>query len=245
MYSFMNSFMLLSVYTVLFFVTSILYISFKTFLRPKVETFLASSKITSYVNILTLLKAIPLVLAIFFAYFLRSDRSLLYMGIIIGLLFCLLGDYFIDRTFIEGMLMFAIAHIFFIISFLYVIDVHLTSFTLQDFGIMGFITLLIVIYDYFFLKYLRMLNMPDKYITPITGYTLLISLMLASSIWLAYTTTIANIVLLPIGALFFVLSDSLIALREFSSKEINYSVLSIMGSYYIAIFLISLTTLFL
>lgn len=241
----MNNFMQLTVYSVLFFVTSLVYISFKTFLKPRFEPFLSSNKIISYINVLTLLKAIPLVLAILFAYFLRSERSVLYLGIIIGLLFCLLGDYFIDRTFIEGMLMFAIAHVFFIISFLYGIDVHLTSFTLQDFGLMGFITLLIVIYDFFFLKYLRMLNIPDKYVTPITGYTILISLMLASSIWLAYTAAIAEVVILPIGALLFVSSDSLIAIREFSGKEIDYSVLKVMGTYYMAIFCISIITMFL
>ncbi len=234
---------LLFVYISLFLVTSLLYISFKTTLKTTIETFLVSRKISNYGLVLTILKSLPLILAVMFAYFLRSARSELYPGIIIGLLFCLLGDYFIDRSLIEGMLMFAIAHVFFIITFLYGIVLHETSFTLRDFGLMGFITFLIIIYDYVFLKYLHLLKIPEKYVTPITAYTILISLMLASSIWLAYTNPLPEVVLLPIGALFFVVSDSLIALREFSGKELSHSISRIMGTYFVAIFLISITTI--
>ena len=240
----MSNFILLVIYFLLYFAFAIIYISLKTNLRDNVEIFLSRRRITTFGNISTTFKAIPVLLALFFAYLLKSDRSTLYFGKIIALLFCVFGDFFIDRSFIEGMLMFAIAHIFLIFSFAYGISVHLANFTIEDFIVLAIITLLIIVYDYVFLRYLSLLKIPEKYVTSIYIYTFLISLMLASSIWLTYIDTINQVIVLPFGALMFVVSDSLIAVREFREREMSYSEIKIMGTYFLAIFLISLTPMF-
>jgi uncharacterized membrane protein YhhN len=193
--------------------------------------------------ILTILKIIPITLAMIFTILLKNENSDLYSGIFIALSFCILGDIFIDRNLIQGMLFFAIAHLFFIITFLYGIIIHLVNFTSSDLVILSLMSTLILIYNYTFVKYLILLKLPDKYRNPIILYSILISIMFVTSSILSYVINIGALIALPIGALLFVTSDSLIAIREFREKEMDFSVIKIMGSYYLAIFLISVTSL--
>ena len=232
------------VYILFYFISAALFIALKTSLRPNLENFLKRKGYVSYNNILTLTKAIPLIIAIVFSYYLRSKRSDVFLGIFLALIFCLLGDYFIDRSLIQGMLLFAIAHIFFIFSFLYATTIHLINFSATDFIVLSIITSLIILYDYTFLRYMNILHIPQKYILPVTLYTILLSFMFASSVWLTYLLTIGEVIILPLGTLLFVVSDSMIAMREFSGREIKNSSLYIMGTYYSAIFLISLTVMY-
>lgn len=233
------------VYFLLYFVSVVVYIIFKTTVKQKAENIFQSRSIITYTNVLSLLKAIPLLLAIFFAYVLKTEQSMLYLGVIVALFFCLLGDFFIDKSLIQGMLMFSIAHIFLLFTFVYGISIHLVNFQPNDFIVLSSLTSLILMYDYVFLRYLLMLKVPPQYNLPLIIYTLLISSVLVSTIFLAYIVPIGQVVLLPLGMILFVLSDSMIAIREFSRKEMSHSVTKIMGSYYIAIFLLSLTTMFL
>ncbi len=232
-------------YFLLYFSSAILYIAFKTILKEKSENILKTKIIISYANVSSILKAIPLLLAVVFSYLLKMEKSELYLGIIVALAFCLLGDFFIDKSLIQGMLMFAIAHIFFLFTFIYGISIHLVNFQPNDFIILSILTSIVIIYDYVFLRYLLMLKVPEKYHSPLIIYTLMISAVFATAIWLSYIVTIGQVIILPLGMFLFIISDSLIALREFSGKDIPNSVVKIMGSYYVAIFLISLTTMFL
>lgn len=233
------------VYFLLYFASAVVYILVKTIFKQKAENILQSRSIISYTNVLSLLKGIPLLVAILFAYVLKTKKSDLYLGVIVALLFCLLGDFFIDKNLIQGMVMFSIAHMFFLFTFVYGISIHLVNFQPNDFIVLSSLTSLILMYDYVFLRYLLMLKVPQQYNAPLIIYTILISSVLISAIFLAYIVPIGQIVLLPLGMILFILSDSMIAIREFSGKEMRHSVTKIMGSYYIAIFLISLTTLFL
>ena len=232
-------------YLVIYLVTSMFYIALKTSLKERLENLLKYKMFVTYPIILSIVKAIPLVLAMMFAFLLKTEKSALYLGIEAGLLFCLLGDFFIDRSLIQGMLMFSLAHIFFIFTFIYGISLHFSNFLANDFIVLSTLTILIIGYDYAFSRYLLLLHIPDRYNVPIIIYMILISLMLTISIWLAYIVAIGPVILLPLGALLFVVSDSLIAVREFSGKVMDRSVIKIMGTYYIAIFFISLTTMFL
>ena len=232
-------------YIVTYSATAIFYIALKTVLKEKLEELLKFRLFLTYPVILSIFKAVPVILAMIFAFLLKSEKSYLYLGIEAGLLFCLLGDFFIDRSLIQGMLFFALAHIFFIFTFLYGITIHLANFLANDFIVLSTLTTLIIVYDYAFFRYLLLLPIPDRYNIPILIYTILISLMLASSIWLTYIVAIGPAILLPLGALLFVVSDSMIAIREFSEKMMNFSVVKIMGTYFTAILFISLTTMFL
>lgn len=232
-------------YFLLYFVSAVVYILFKTTFKEKAENILQARSIISYTNISSLLKGIPLLLAILFAYVLKTGESELYLGVIVALFFCLLGDFFIDKSLIQGMVMFSIAHMFFLFTFVYGISIHLVKFQPNDFIVLSSLTSLILMYDYVFLRYLLMLKVPQQYNAPLIIYTLLISSVLVSSIFLAYIVPVGQEALLPLGMILFVISDSLIAVREFSGKEMSHSVTMIMGSYYLAILLISLTTMFL
>ena len=235
---------LLDLYFVSFLVASAIYITLKinvTENSPLLE------RIVKYVpikNILPFLKSLQLILALLFSYLLASDKSNISSGILAGLLFCLIGDYLIDRNLIEGMLSFGIAHLFLAISFLYGISIHLSNLTVNDFFVMLFVSILAFAYDLVFIRYLTTLKVPAKYFTPIVLYILVISFMYISATWLTYVMDVKGLIILPIGALLFMVSDSIIAIREFSNKEIKNSVIKVMGPYFIAVFFISLTSMF-
>lgn len=235
--------MLFYIYLFLFFTSAAIYISLKMKFLGNSNSLKQKDINQNFKYILTILKIIPITLAMIFTILLKNENSDLYSGIFIALSFCILGDIFIDRNLIQGMLFFAIAHLFFIITFLYGIIIHLVNFTSSDLVILSLMSTLILIYNYTFVKYLILLKLPDKYRNPIILYSILISIMFVTSSILSYVINIGALIALPIGALLFVTSDSLIAIREFREKEMDFSVIKIMGSYYLAIFLISVTSL--
>ena len=235
---------LLDLYIVSFFVASSIYITFKIKIS---ENSLLLERIKKYIpikNILPFFKSLPLILALVFCYLLTSDKSNISSGILAGLLFCLIGDYLIDRNLIEGMLSFGITHLFLAISFLYGITIHLSNLTVNDFFIMLFVFILALAYDLMFIKYLSTLKIPAKYFTPIVLYIFVISFMYITATWLTYVMDVKGLIILPIGALLFMVSDSIIAVREFANKEIKYSVIKVMAPYFVAVFFISLTPMF-
>lgn len=236
--------MLLEFYFLLFFLTALTYIYLKTKSENYTPGFDKLNLFIKYKDVLMLLKSLPLILAIIFSFLLKKTSSDVYTGIFFALLFCFLGDYFIDRNLIQGMLFFAMAHIFLIISFVYSTLLHLVILQTYDYLLLITLTVLILVYDYTFVRYLMMIKIPEKYNLPIAFYSLLISMMFASTIWLTYISGIGELIILPIGAFSFMISDTIIAIREFRPKQISNSVVKIMGPYYLAIFLLSLATMY-
>ena len=156
----------------------------------------------------------------------------------------MLGDYLIDKNFIQGMASFGIGHIAFITSFLVGIINNKTNLTDNFYYIIGLIIAGVIIYDLIFIKYLTTLQVPEKYFKPIIVYILLISVTFLSITSLAFVIDVRNLIILPLGAVLLILSDSTIAIREFGSKDMKYSVIKVMVPYYIAIFCFSLTTMY-
>jgi uncharacterized membrane protein YhhN len=186
------------------------------------------------------IKILPIILVCLFV-FINFQKSLLAYFLFFAFLFCCLGDIGIEIKFLAGMLCFLSAHILFSITFLALsLSVGISS---NDFIIMFLIFAGFVIYSIFFIKYLESsANKLGKYKQPLFIYSLALSLMASTTIlyWIVNQTEIT--MLIVIGAFFFLISDSLIAIREFHHK-MSFSRIKILGTYYMAIFLLSLAIL--
>ncbi|MFX1507116.1 MAG: lysoplasmalogenase family protein, partial [Promethearchaeota archaeon] len=109
-------------------------------------------------------------------------------------------------------------------------------------------TVTIAVIVLYMLKFLQYLDSSEAGLgslkIPILVYCVVISLMLISSIMLWGTLGKLEAIIVVIGALFFVISDSIIGIHEFHHK-ISRSVLMVMFTYYFAIFLLSLSVILL
>jgi uncharacterized membrane protein YhhN len=183
-----------------------------------------------------ILKPIPAGLAALNLFLLRPSPSIFYLLMTVGLVLCLLGDIGMDIGLIPGLGLFMCAHITFITAFLS------QSFAL---GISPMTFLLVAIFLAFTLGYFILLMRYltpglGKYKIPVMIYALVISTMMVSCclLWLTSGTPFGIIILA--GAIIFVISDSLIGVREFHHK-FSHPTIKVIGTYFLAIFLLSLT----
>jgi uncharacterized membrane protein YhhN len=153
--------------------------------------------------------------------------------IIAGLLFSLAGDIFLmlprDRFFIQGLVSFLVAHLFYIAAFMFE--------SRRSFSILGVIPFLI--YGCLMLRVLR--PHLGKMRVPVLFYMLAILMMgwTATSRWII--TEQPGSLLAMLGALFFIASDSLLALDKFKGRFRSAQLL-IFSTYVIAQWLIALST---
>ena len=154
-------------------------------------------------------------------------------AIITGLLFSLAGDIFLmlprDR-FVQGLISFLIAHLFYIAAF-----AHESGWALAFWG-----TLLLLLYGCLMLHML--LPYLEKLRGPVVIYMLVILLMgcFALSRWMLTGQEGSGVA--AAGALFFIASDSLLAIDRFKSKNFRSAQLLILSTYFIAQWLIALST---
>jgi uncharacterized membrane protein YhhN len=168
----------------------------------------------------------------------RPSDSPFYFLIIVGLILCLLGDIGIDFKLLLGLGLFLLAQIFLMIAFLsQSLALGIDPMTGPY---LGGILVLVSAYFVLFMKYLS----PGlgKYRIPVFIYALVISAMLFASFLLWFTSGILLGILVVVGAMFFVLSDSLLGVREFHHIPAN-PVIKVSGTYYLALFLLSLSVL--
>lgn len=238
--------MLLYIYFLTFLVSAAIFLALKTTTLGSTKNQEEDTTSNSIIRILPVLKGLPVLLAVIFSYLLasRKTESTFVIGIMLALLLCLIGDYLIDKSFIKGMMAFGLGHIVFTISFSYGIILNDSNITQTTVILLSVLIVIIAVYGILFIKYLSMLQVPKKYFNPIKVYIFLISLMFLTATSLAYLKDVEKLIFLPIGALLFVFSDSTIALREFRPKEMKYSVIKVMAPYYLAIFCLSLTTMY-
>lgn len=153
-------------------------------------------------------------------------------AIVIGLLFSLLGDIFLmlprDR-FLYGLVSFAVAHIFYIAAF-----AHESGWAISVWSAIP-----LLLYGALMLKVLS--KHLGKLRVPVIIYMLVILMMgcLAVSRWIV--TAEAGSALAASGALFFIASDSLLAVDRFKGN-LRHSHVLILGTYFIAQWLIALST---
>lgn len=185
----------------------------------------------------TVIKMIPAVLASIFVLFSES-LSPFYIALAVALVFCALGDIGMEVNVLPGLGLFLIAQI-----------VFTSNFLIQSI-LLGFQLILLVLFIACFCVMLIFVGFLHRYFQtaeePISSkmqriadiYALVLSLTLCTSllIWVTSGTVLGFIPF--IGACFFVVSDSLIGIREFHHHFQNQR-LFILTTYYLAIFLLS------
>ncbi|WP_455143130.1 lysoplasmalogenase family protein [Candidatus Hodarchaeum mangrovi] len=233
--------MLELIYIACFFIVGLCWILIKG-VRENQLVFFQNEIMNFPKNLVTLIKGIPAGIAVLFVLLIRPDDSLFYFIIAGALFFCMLGDIGMEKGLIPGLPLFLVAQVLFAFGFiLKALDYEITanSIILTSLATVG-----IVIYIILLLRYLES---SDKglgaFKLPVIIYTCCISIMLISTIFLWITSTILNILFLILGALLFVTSDSLIAIREFHHRFSNDFII-VMGTYYPAILLLSLAAIF-
>jgi len=154
--------------------------------------------------------------------------------------FCFLGDLillkdYIATNFIFGLISFLIAHIFFIVFFYRLKPFtarHVTSISITGIIIMAYIILLL------FLVWQNVNQ--QNFVIPLVVYSVVIGFMLLTAINTKHNRKVKRLAyayFIP-GAIFFVLSDSILAISKFY-LDFNYSAVPIMLTYGIAIFLLA------
>ncbi|MFX1563652.1 MAG: lysoplasmalogenase family protein [Promethearchaeota archaeon] len=188
-----------------------------------------------------LIKAVPAGLAIIFIFLLRPSDAIFYFLMMLGLLFCLLGDVGMEIGLLPGLGLFALAQIDFTVTFL--LQSLALGITTNSILLLGLTIFIVAVYAILLLRYLHSSEAGlGKFRIPILFYACVISAMLCSSVLLWVTSGVLQGIVIVAGATIFVISDSLIGTREFHHK-ISKAAIKVMGTYYLAIFLLSLNVL--
>ncbi|NHI82824.1 MAG: lysoplasmalogenase [Candidatus Thorarchaeota archaeon] len=190
------------------------------------------------------IKAIPGVLAVVFILRMQPDPVFFYSILAIALFFCACGDFSIEFKLIAGLGCFLISHIFYVINFL------LLSITigLTPIPILAFVICLaaLMVYIFFYHRYLKTseTEIPRPMLRAVDFYAFMISLTLSASLLLWLSSELINGAYVFLGALFFVISDSMIGIREFHHQSARQEIqeLLILVTYYLAIFLLAVGT---
>lgn len=179
-------------------------------------------------------KPITTILIISLAVILNSEQSTLYgWTIISGLVLSLIGDVFLlkEKLFVYGLLAFLLAHICFTYAFI-------SCFRFES-GLLIPVILLLIgsVYFRFLLPHLK------SYAIPVAVYFLAIIIMDWSALSISFSSGRDLIYLLGVGAVLFSFSDAVIAYNKFV-KEFKFSELLILSTYWIAIFIFSVSIAF-
>lgn len=232
--------MWLQIYALAFWTFAFLFILIRSI--QKQDLILGSKRIKQIPGALVIvIKAIPTALATLFILFFRPSPSLFYCLMAVALFFCMLGDIGMEVALFTGIGLFAIAQIIFTITFssqslvLGISSIGITTTGLTFVPMVVFVICLI--------RYLQSSDQGlGKFRIPVILYAIVISLMLCTAIllWVSSTAFLGGIIV--IGAIFFVISDSLFGVREFH-HQFSKATVSIFSTYYLAIFLLSLNVL--
>jgi uncharacterized membrane protein YhhN len=199
-----------------------------------------SNLLSKLIPFSTLIKTLPVGLAIVFVLINNNESIFMYTVLGLALLFCMFGDIGMEKGLIPGLPLFLVGQVFFIVAFLgqsLTIGVNGESILIT-----AIVTLVMIIYVLFILRYLESSEKGlGKFRIPVIIYCAFLSGMFLSTI-LLWMNTSMTFALVAIGGVLFVISDSIIAVREFH-HPIKNSVLKIMSTYHAAIFLLSLSSL--
>ncbi len=227
-------------YFLLFWGFALLYIFLKSVRKNEIK--LKVNSVIRLSEFSTSIKGIPAAMAIIFVFVIQPGDLIFYLTLMGALLFCLAGDLGMEKGLIPGLPLFLIAQTLFFIAFLCQSVVNII--TIGSLVLPILIALGISIYLLFFIRYLESSEKGlGKFRIPVIIYCIIIGLMLVSTILLWTTSMIAEILLVVLGGVLFIISDSIIAVKEFH-HEISYREIKVMSTYYSAIFLLSLSSLF-
>jgi uncharacterized membrane protein YhhN len=226
-------------YLVIYFFFALLFMVLKAIKQEELQ--FDNSLLTKLLPFSTLIKAIPAGLAIVFVILNNNESIFMYAGLGLALLFCMLGDIGMEKGLIPGLPLFLVGQILFIVTFIgQVLNIGID---LQALVITAVVTLGIVIYLFLFLRYLESSEKGlGEFRIPVLVYCAFLSGMFISTVMLWMNTGIAELSIVALGGLLFVVSDSIIAVREFH-HPINHGTVKVMATYHAAIFLLSLSCL--
>jgi uncharacterized membrane protein YhhN len=200
-----------------------------------------NSLLTKLLPFSTLIKAVPVGLAIVFVLINNNDSIFMYAILGLALLFCMFGDIGMEKGILVGLPLFLVGQILFVVTFLgqaLIIGVNMDSILITAVA-----TLIMIVYVILFLRYLESSEKGlGELRIPVLIYCTFLSGMFLSTILLWMSSGVMELGLVAIGGSLFVISDSIIAVREFHHR-INHGVLKIMSTYHTAIFLLSLSSL--
>lgn len=174
---------------------------------------------SSFIQLLT--KLIPMLLIILYATRLKHTTK----SILIGLLFCALGDALIIFSFLPGLAAFLIGHLFYIYAFL-----RHWQFSLKRLSVLVPLVIFAVYMGTSFTSALRN-NGEEALIFPVIFYLVVISLM-------GFTAFQTKNKYVYFGSILFIISDAVLAWNLFI-EDVSYSGEIIMITYYGAQFLIA------
>ncbi len=189
----------------------------------------------------TVIKAVPAGLSVIFV-LLNSNKSIfLYAVLGLALLFCMFGDIGMEKGLIPGLPLFLVGQVLFIVAFLgqsLTIGVNGESILIT-----AIVTFVMIIYVIFMLRYLESSEKGlGEFRIPVIIYCAFLSGMLISTTLLWISSGMLAVALVALGGSLFVISDSIIAIREFH-HPIKNGVLKVMSTYHAAIFLLSLSSI--
>ncbi len=185
----------------------------------------------------TIIKAAPALLAA--AFVLLSDSSNPFHQLLsVSLIFCAFGDIGMEYNILQGLVLFLIAHVCYVAAFLLQSAILGPTFL----PLVGFLFGLgaLLVYVVLYHRYLQTSESPTPLIHAVDLYAVVISLTASSSLLLWLTSSRLMGILPFLGACFFIISDSLIGIKEFH-HHFNREELLVLGTYYLAIFLLSLS----
>ncbi|MFW9892613.1 MAG: lysoplasmalogenase family protein [Candidatus Thorarchaeota archaeon] len=199
----------------------------------------AESGDTKVASVTTVVKFIPALLAVVFAVIHRTP-TMFTLLLAAALVFCMLGDIGMEIDLVPGIGMFLLAHILYTTNFLWhsIVAGLMMTPILLGMGCM----ILGVVFVILFIRYLRAdgPEIPPFILRAGSLYFIIICATLSTSL-LLWQAAPASLGYLPVlGALIFIISDSFIAVNEFRRKIPRHE-FYIMPTYYIAIFLLSLS----
>ena len=187
----------------------------------------------------TAIKVVPALIATIYVVLTRPTNALFYLLLSGAFVFCILGDIGMEKDLVAGIGMFLLGHIIFTVNFLWqAISMGLVFTNLiVPMICMGGLS----VYVFLFIRHLRSSGpeVPDFILKAGTLYFLMVSATISTSLLLWLTTGNIWGFVPMIGACFFIISDSLIAINAFHHK-LTHSQLQIMPTYYLAIFLLLL-----
>ncbi|MFQ5981236.1 MAG: lysoplasmalogenase [Candidatus Heimdallarchaeota archaeon] len=227
-------------YLLLFWIVACVFIIFKSI---KVEELNVESESAQKLanSTSTLIKGVPAILAALFVVIMRPDDSLFFFGVAGALLFCFAGDLGMEKDLLIGLPLFLIAQLLFATAFFG--QAITIGPSVEDFALTAAVSAIVVVYMVMFLRYLESSEAGlGEFKIPVIAYCVVISLMFISSVLLWSTSGKLEVIVVALGALIFVISDSIIAIHEFHHK-ISGKVLKVMATYYSAIFLLSLSVI--
>ncbi|MBD3190663.1 MAG: hypothetical protein GF308_08460 [Candidatus Heimdallarchaeota archaeon] len=235
-------------YTIIFVLTSALYILLESF---RTEEIRLKKEITLPIVPLTILKMMPAILAIIFTIITMPKTSVLYIILPITFFLFAIGDFFMEIQKPIGILSFGLGHITISTGYVFALIEVKEEIIANKIGfiIFGVIIVLILTIDaFFFTRYLSRSSYPEKYqrykyVALFYESLLSLHLVVASLLTFAVFKINPGIIVIALGILLFTISDKIIMIREFHFKP-RKSVLLIMAAYYLALFSISLQTIF-